>query len=397
MLGRYGCRAHGMTKLNELYEIYPPERRATMPIAIRVDNWLFGSVSGVDPLTGVAAGDTPVQARAAIAAMKHVLVCGGMQAANVRSLRVVTSREDPRYFASLQEAFYPQSVEAPAYSRLPFSKWAALQVLTHPMELAPGQHVRIDFTATAGQGEWVARVKSPTWTAAPEAVKIGPVLWAHNVTATDPIDGSIRASGIEAQAEAAFDNLERLLEREGVRRSQLLRISGYMRDLKDKDVLNEAMVARFPEASERPVHKYVPAVLPPGIEFALQALAVDGADRRIVEMDGIKHNDPISLGAIAGNVFVSSRVQARLQPSAREQAARLIDGHARRLMEHIGGSLEDVTQLVWGIGDPRFEADVREESAGHWVQDRGPRVDVLEAAFPHSPLPRLEFIALLDR
>jgi len=328
-----------MTRLRELYEIFPAERRATMPIGIRIDNWLFGSVSGVDPLTGVAAGDTPVQARAAIAAMKHVLACGGMQVVNVKSLRVVTSREDPRYFASLQEAFHPQSANASAYSRLPFSKWAALQVVTHPMELAPGQHVRIDFTATAGEGEWVARVKSPTWTAAPDGVKIGPVLWAHNVTAAAFMDGAMPRGGIEAQVEGAFDNLERLLEREGIGRGQLLRIAGYMRDLKDKDVLNDAMVARFPEASQRPVHKYVPAALPPGVEFALQALAVDGAERRIIEMDGIKHNDPISLGAIAGNVFVSSRVQARLQPNAREQARRLVESHASSLVEQAGGSL----------------------------------------------------------
>ena len=129
----------------------------------------------------------------------------------------------------------------------------------------------------------------------------------------------------------------------------------------------------------------------------LQAIAVEGAERRIVEMDGIKHNDPISLGAIAGNVFISSRVQGRLEPSAREQASRLIDQHARRLMEHIGGSLDDVTQLAWGIGDAAFEADVREEWARHLPAGGGPRIDVMQAPFPHSPLPRLEFTAVLKQ
>jgi hypothetical protein len=157
------------------------------------------------------------------------------------------------------------------------------------------------------------------------------------------------------------------------------------------------MVRRFPEASDRPVHKYVPAALPPGVQFALQAIALEGGPRRIVEMEGIKHNDPISLGALAGNVFVSSRVQARLEPTAREQAARLLDGHARRLMEHVGGSLSDIRQLVWGIGDPAFEAHVREECARVWPAGSLPQVDVVQAPFTHSPLPRLEFIALLGR
>jgi enamine deaminase RidA (YjgF/YER057c/UK114 family) len=268
-------------------------------------------------------------------------------------------------------------------------------VYTSPKRLAAGQHVLVDFTATAGQSEWLAKLLTPDVVSPAQAVRIGPLLWAHDLTAADPVDGSMPAGGMEAQVEVAFDNLERLLEREGIGRGQLLRIAGYMRDLKDKDVLNEAMVARFPDASQRPVHKYVPAALPPGVEFALQAIAIEGAERRIVEMDGIKHNDPISLGAIAGNVFISSRVQARLEPSAIEQAARLIDSHARRLMEHIGGSLDDVTQLAWGIGDAAFESDVREECTRHWPAGGGPRIDVMQAPFPHSPLPRLEFIAVL--
>ena len=385
-----------MTNLRELHEIYPPDPRVTMPVGIRVDNWLYGSVSGADPLTGRFEGDTPVQTQAAVAVMKHVLVSAGMQPVNIKSIKVYRSREDPRYFASLQELFgRAPDYEASSRSRLPFSKFSALQVYTDPEHMAPGQHVRIDFTASSGQSEWVARMQSAGVLSAPDALKIGPVLWVPSLTAADAADGTI-PSGIEAQVTGAFDNLERLLERVGVSRSQILRIAGYVRNLKDKDYLNNAMVERFPVWAEKPVHKYVPCALPPGVEFALQAIAVEGAPRRILEIEGIKHNDPISLGAQAGNVFVSSRVQARLEPDARAQTARLIESHARRLVEDIGGSLDDVTQLVWGIGDPAFEADVREECAEHWPPERMPRLDFMQAEFTHSPLPRLEFFALLD-
>src|SRR5690606_6442825 len=108
--------------------------------------------------------------------------------------------------------------------------------------LAPGQHVRIDFTATVGERGWQPRLLAPAVEAPEQGARLGPVLRAHEVTAADPVDGSMPEGGIEAQAELAFDNLERLLEREGLAPGHLLRIAGYMRDLKDKDVLNDAMV-----------------------------------------------------------------------------------------------------------------------------------------------------------
>jgi hypothetical protein len=138
----------------------------------------------------------------------------------------------------------------------------------------------------------------------------------------------------------------------------------------------------------------VPAALPRGVSFSLQALALISNDRRIVEMEGVRHNDPISLGAIAGNVFVSSRVQGRLEAGPREQAARLIE-HTRRLVEHVGGRLEDVTQTTWGIGDPAFAAVVTEECARAWPGEAAPQLQITEADFPHSPLPRVEFTALI--
>ena len=377
-----------MTRLRELYEIYPAEPRATMPIGVRVDNWLYGSVSGIDLLSGRYSGDLLTQMPVAVEGMKHVLATGGMQPANIQSIRVYRQREDPRYFAALQSLF-----GAPADRE---ALGARLQVYDDPKQLAPGQHIRIDFTAAVGANGLQAKMLTSGVKTAPDAVQIGPVLWTPMVTAASAPDGAL-PDGIEAQVAGAFDNLDRLLEREGVGRGQILRIAGYMRDLKDKDLLNKTMVERFPVWAEKPVHKYVPAGLPEGVEFALQAIAVDGAERRILEIEGIKHNDPISLGAQVGNVFVSSRVQARLEPTAREQAARLIESHARRLVEEIGGSLEDVSQLVWGIGDPAFEADVRDECAQHWPPGDLPRIDFMQAPFAHSPLPRLEFIALVNR
>jgi enamine deaminase RidA (YjgF/YER057c/UK114 family) len=253
----------------------------------------------------------------------------------------------------------------------------------------------LDVIATAGGERPEVRHLRLAANTAPSAVRIGPLLFAFDVAPVDPATSRIESGDTAAQVAAAFENLDRVLEAASMDRDQLLRIGGYFRDLGEKDLLNSRMVTLFPKASEKPVHKYVPSALPPGVSFSLQALGLMADDRRIIEMEGVRHNDPISLGAMAGNVFVSSRVQARLEPTAREQARRLLDQHVRKLVEHVGGGLEDVTQTSWGIGDPGFAADVAQEVAAVWPEGRAPDTQIVEADFPHSPLPRVEFTAVL--
>jgi enamine deaminase RidA (YjgF/YER057c/UK114 family) len=230
--------------------------------------------------------------------------------------------------------------------------------------------------------------------ATPAAARIGDVLFAAAVTAVDAETGAL-IGDTKTQMRAAFDNLDRLLGAAGTDRRSILRIAGYLPDLSEKDVLNDEMVQRFPDARQKPVHKYVPSVLPPGVATSLQVLARIGAQREIIEIDGIKHNDPISLGAKAGNLVVSSRVQGRLMDDATQQAERLIESHARTVLRHVGGDLQHVTQTTWGIGDPAYAVDIASVMQRYWPAQT-PDLRVTEADFPHSGLPRLEFIALLD-
>jgi enamine deaminase RidA (YjgF/YER057c/UK114 family) len=372
-----------VTPLRRLYEVYAGHPRATMPIGIRVDDTVFLSITAADPATGRPEGDYETQLRVASAKLDRALAQTGMGLINVE--KAVVWRPDAvfqnRQFVARDAAF-------------PFFRSGI--AIERPANLPDGYELRLDVIATQGARE--ARVKSLSLEplAASSGVRIGPVVFAHDVSHVGPGTGNIVGRETAYQVEAAFDNLDRLLEHAGTGREQILRIAGFHRDLGEKDLMNRAMVERFSDASRRPVHKYVPAALPAGLNFALQALVVDGAERRIIEMEGIRHNDPISLGALAGNVFVSSRVQGKLEAGPREQAARLIEKHAAGLMQHIGGSLHNVTQTTWGIGDVSFAKVVEEECVRYWPDSATrPRLQILEADFPHSPLPRLEFLALL--
>jgi enamine deaminase RidA (YjgF/YER057c/UK114 family) len=266
------------------------------------------------------------------------------------------------------------------------------EIETDVTPLPPGHLVRLDvFAAMEDDRE---RLELLRVGGIPAGVRIGDVIFSAGITAADAETGAV-GGDTEAQMRGAFANLDRLLTEAGTDRGAVLRIGGYLRDLGERDVLNGAMVGLFPEAARKPVHKYVPASLPPRVNVSLQVIARTGVGREIIEIDGIKHNDPISLGARAGNLVVSSRVQGRLAEGAEAQAERLVESHARTLLRHVGGDLRHVTQATWGIGDSAHGEGIAKVMERHWP-DKRPDLQIIEADFPHSGLPRLEFIALLD-
>ena len=369
-----------MTSLRQLYEIYPPQPRATAPAGIRVDDTVFGYATGADPVTGEAHGDLEAQLETALATLDHVIERGGMTWKDVERVEAYASGSAADQLSTLlTEALGP--------------KTGIARFFAQPAVLGGGQRLRIDVVASRGEPADLRPIRL-RGDAPPSAIRIGPLLFAFDVSPADARTGRTHGDETQVQVTTAFQNLDLVLEGAGMRREQLLRVSGFFRDLGEKDELNRKMVGTFPQEAQKPVHKYVPAGLPHGVQFSLQALGLVAADRRIIEMEGVRHNDPISLGAIAGNVFVSSRVQGRLEPGAREQTLRLIE-HTRRLMEHAGGGLENVTHTTWGIGDPAYGPVVADECVKAWLGESAPQLSIVEADFPHSPLPRVEFTALL--
>ncbi len=368
--------------LQQLYELYPTNPRATMPLGVRVDDTVFASVTGADPTTGRADGEVDTQLTSAIDSLEGLLDRGGMSLEDIGRVEAYASGTSLDTLGStLTERLAPRTKLS--------------RIFAQPAILRSGQRLRLDVVATQNGASPELRHIRVAANEAPMAVRIGPLLFAYDVTPVSASSGRIESEATSEQVATAFENLDRILDAAGMERTQLLRIAGYFRDLGEKDLLNSRMVTVFRNWSEKPVHKYVPAALAPGVSFSLQAIGLMADGRRIIEMEGIKHNDPISLGAIAGNVFISSRVQARLEPTAAEQARRLLDTHVRRLVEHVGGTVDDVTHMTWGIGDPAFAVDVATECQAVWPNEDMPQLTIIEADFPHSPMPRVEFTAVL--
>jgi enamine deaminase RidA (YjgF/YER057c/UK114 family) len=364
-------------ELQELFEIYPPHPRATMPLGLRVNGHVYlGNLNGADPVTGAVEYDPAAQLVQALGLLRFAVERAGGGLEHVR--RVVASVADPAD-GELVELTLSDSLRG-------------ADIETDVTPLPRGHLVRLDvFAALEDEKD---RPELLRLGGVPAGVRIGDIVFSSGVTAMDLEAGTL-SGDTPAQMRAAFANLDHVLAEAGTDRSAILRIGGYLGDLGEKDILNAAMVKAFPDATQKPVHKYFPAALPPGVNVSLQFIARSGVERQIIEIDGIRHNDPISLGARAGNLVVSSRVQGRLTESAEQQAERLLESHAGTVLRHVGGDLRDVRQTTWGIGDPAYAADISRVMARHWPKD-APDLQIIEADFPHSGLPRLEFIALLE-
>ena len=320
-----------------------------MPLGLRVNDVLYaGNLTGADPVTGAISSDAGLQLNQALGLLGGVVRRAGGTPASLRKLHVCVARdEDAAWIMRALLELSPMATVSAGVAPLP-----------------RGQLLRLDAFASLDRGDELD-AELIFLGQAPAGARIGDVLFSAGVTAMDAETGALLGD-TEVQMRAAFDNLDRLLSAAGTDRRSILRIGGYLRDLGEKDVLNNEMVRRFPDASQKPVHKYVPAMLPPGVATSLQVIARLGVEREIIEIEGIKHNDPISLGAKAGNLVVSSRVQGRLAESAAQQAERLIESHARTVLRHVGGDLRHVTQTTWGIGDPAYAVDIASVMQRYW-------------------------------
>jgi 2-iminobutanoate/2-iminopropanoate deaminase len=347
-----------------------------MPLGLRVNGHVYaGNLTGADPVSGELGHDPGVQLGQALGLLRHAVerAGGGLEHVSYVAATVADPADGEMVEETLSDSL------------------RGAEVATDVGPLPPGQLVRLDVLAALEAAD--ERPELLRIGLIPAGVRIGDIVFGGSVTAADAETGVIRGD-TAAQMSAAFFNLDRLLAEAGADRSSILRIGGYLRDLGEKDVLNDAMVRTFPDASQKPVHKYVPAMLPSGVNVSLQFIARTGVARQIIEIDGIKHNDPISLGAKAGNLVISSRVQGRLADNAAQQAERLVESHAGTVLRHVGGDLPHVKQATWGIGDPCYAVDIEAVTARVWPQN-APDLQIIEADFPHSGLPRLEFIALL--
>lgn len=227
------------------------------------------------------------------------------------------------------------------------------------------------------------------------AVQMGPLIYAKGLLPlTEP------GAGLEAQLHSVLGRVRSVIAEasggtvDGT--GEIARVTLFMREVKDRRVLNEVWRSWFPDPARRPPHIYIPADIPGGYAVMADAVAVLNGDRRILRVPGLEHRDPMSMGASIGNLVFSSRLFAS-EESVECQIARLL-GHARALMREAGGDLRDLTQVTLFVDSPgtavRAEKTWRELWAGTQVQtEMDPHVAIVDLG--GNGKPRMAIIGVI--
>ncbi len=230
----------------------------------------------------------------------------------------------------------------------------------------------------------------------PAGVRLGPVLLAPWLTAADPCSGALSAAGLEAQLRAAFANMDRFLAAAGAGRGDVVRVTVFMADLAERQLLNIVWSGIYPDPADRPPHKYVRAALPEGVLAAIQVLALTGASRRVLEIPGLVHGDPMSMGALTGGLVTSSRIFAGRRFDDLDQHTAALFESAATLLRSAGGDLDSLTQVTAFVGRPEYRSAVEQA----WKQTAAgaaekTRLHVLETDLGGNGWPRIEILGLV--
>jgi enamine deaminase RidA (YjgF/YER057c/UK114 family) len=223
------------------------------------------------------------------------------------------------------------------------------------------------------------------------AVQIGPLVYAPRLLPlTEP------GAGLNAQLESVLGRVRSVIGEVGGGSGDLARVTLFMREVKDRSVLNEVWRRWFPDPSRRPPHKYIPAEVPGGYEVMADAVAVLGGSRRILTVPGLEHRDPMSMGARIGNFVFSSRLFAA-EEAVESQFARLL-GHAEALMREAGGGLRDLTQVTVFVDSPGTAVTAEEAWKELWAgteAETEPDLHVAVVDLGGNGKPRMEVIGVI--
>jgi enamine deaminase RidA (YjgF/YER057c/UK114 family) len=313
---------------------------------VHIGHWTLTSrVHGTDPATGtVAVGGIPAEARQALT--------------NVEQL--TSGREIQQLLAFVRDASI--TVDVPATN-----------VLTN--FVPPSMNLMLEAIA----GTPAVREIRVGNSVVPDAIMIEDLLFAPALGPTS-VEGDFAS-----QFESALQHMQQVLAAANLDRDAVAQVTVYFPDAELRPALNDVWARWFPDAADRPPHKYVPVELPPRQLVQLQVFAVREAPRQVLEIPGVVHGDPMSMGVRMGPFLFSSRV---FGPNS-----EAVCSNVRTLLAQAGSA--HITQLLaftpQGQEDMSIVEDLRTFSDGS-----GMRVRFLHPNIPGLATVRLEVLAAVQ-
>jgi 2-iminobutanoate/2-iminopropanoate deaminase len=357
---------------------------------VKVGPWVFSSrVHGTDRKTSSVPSGAETQINLAYANLKTLVELAGGDTGDIKQitafmreldvaptvearLRALTELELPGVAVRIVRSFVRPEMEAMLEMSAALSDGPAVIELSTP--LAPGRPV-------------------------PAGIRIGSVMYLPELRGVDFASGEL-LHGYEQQIRQALRNGELTLEYAGATLDNVAHVTVYVAELESgHEALNKVWPEFFPDASDRPPHKYLQAPLPDGVLAQVHVTAVRGSRRMILEIPGMQHSDPMSMGAKIGSLIFSSRVvgtdtKTGSMPDTPAEQARLAFENVKNLLAQAGGSLGDLIQVNAFVPDAKNRKVAESAFAEHFPKGSpAPKLNVLQVNLPAGATVRLEIIA----
>src|SRR5215212_6050356 len=248
-------------QLRVFHEIYPQDRKATVPHAVVVNDMVYASgLSGTDPVTGEPCGDLKRQVATALQHMPRLVETAGGSLDNVgRAVGFCTRVEDRDMVDQVWMDMFPDPNDKPAF-----------KVLVG--DLPPGELVRIDCVALLGERR--TRIDIPTVHAHDPTVKIGNWVFTSRCHGNDQATGKIVDGGLEAQARQTFTNLATLIKLAGGSQANVTQITTFGREADYMPVARQVFKEHWPDAATRPQLNQTVNFVSPSMALAVEMTAV---------------------------------------------------------------------------------------------------------------------------
>jgi enamine deaminase RidA (YjgF/YER057c/UK114 family) len=191
---------------------------------------------------------------------------------------------------------------------------------------------------------------SKAGTVAPDLVNVGNLFFTSGVRGVDLATGALPEDPA-LQFRNAWHNLAALVEGAGFSTDNIGLVSSFIDSQDYRAHINPGWLELFPDADNRPARKTTAYPLPEGTAVELQAFGVLGHKRTCIEVEGLRHRDPLPNAVRLGDyVFSSVIVPWDLSTSEAvigedAQTDQCFD-NMRILMEQAGGTIDDVV-LQW--------------------------------------------------
>ncbi|GIH17798.1 RidA family protein [Rugosimonospora africana] len=181
---------------------------------------------------------------------------------------------------------------------------------------------------------------------------------------TDPSTGELPAAAGD-QFRNVFRNLERTLKEHDLTLDEVGRVTVLTPDRSFRPLINEPWLAMYP-GSNRPARRTTHFTLDPGVSVELLVAGVRGATRTPLEIDGVRHKDPLPMGARLDEYLFSSAIvpdapsgeQPEGIPAVHQAFANL-----RCLAEVAGGTVDDIAHVSVYLG----RWDIHDDMVDTWV------------------------------